>query len=253
VKASFAGDPAHQASSASAPFTVTHEETTLAYTGQTQIANGSPATLSGVLKEDGTTPVAGRTVSFTLGSGTGAQPCSGTTDASGSASCTIASASQPSGAGTVTASFAGDPFYLPASAQASTFAIEFLPRGSFVIGDQNAAVSSNVIFWGARWSRLNRLSAGSAPTSFKGFATTENPTPSACGGTWTASTGKSGAPPAGPLPSLMPVLVASHVTKSGSTVSGKITEIVIIQTNPGYQPSLGHAGTGTVVAVLCHA
>jgi hypothetical protein len=251
VDASFAGDPTHQASSASSPFTVTHEETTLDYTGQTQIANGSPATLSGVLKEDGTTPIAGRNVSFTLGSGTGAQSCSGTTDASGNASCTIATASQPSGAGTVTADFAGDTFYLPATAQASTFVIQFLARGSFVIGDQNTGVSSNVTFWGAQWSRLNTLTGGSGPASFKGFATTANPTPPACGGTWTGSPGNSGAPPAGPLPSLMPAFVTSHVTQSGSTVSGDISEIVIVQTNPGYQPSVGHAGTGTVVAVLC--
>jgi hypothetical protein len=131
--------------------------------------------------------------------------------------------------------------------------IEFLARGSFVIGDQKAGVSSNVTFWGAQWSRLNSLTGGSAPASFKGFATTVNPTPPACGGTWTGSPGNSGAPPAGPLPSLMPAFVASHVTKSGSTVSGDISEIVIVQTNPGYQPSVGHAGTGTVVAVVCHS
>jgi hypothetical protein len=253
IDASFAGDTTHQATSVSSPFTVTHEETTLDYTGQTLIATGAPATLSGVLKEDGTTPISGRTVAFTLGSGTGAQSCSGTTDASGSASCTIASASQPPGTGTVTASFAGDTFYLPASAQASTFVIGFLARGSFVIGAGNAGMSNSVTFWGPQWSRLNSLSGGSAPASFKGFAAGANSTPPACGGTWTGSPGNSGAPPAGPLPSLMAALVTSHVTKTGAIVSGDISEIVVVQTNPGYQPSVGHAGTGTVVAVVCHS
>jgi hypothetical protein len=51
----------------------------------------------------------------------------------------------------------------------------------------------------------------------------------------------------------MAALVTSHVTKTGAKVSGDISEIVVVQTNPGYQPSVGHAGTGTVVAVVCHS
>lgn len=121
LTASFAGSPADQASSASAPFTVTHEQTTLTYTGPTKAANGQPLTLSGVLDEDGVTPISGRTVTFTLGSGSSAQTCSGTTSASGAASCTIASVSQPAASTSVpvTAAFAGDAYYLPASASAT--------------------------------------------------------------------------------------------------------------------------------------
>ena len=30
-----------------------------------------------------------------------------------------------------------------------------------------------------------------------------------------------------------------------------LAKIVIVKTNPGYQPDPAHAGTGTVVATLC--
>ncbi len=121
LTATFAGDATHNGTSATSTFTVTHEETTLTYTGPTKTADGQPITLSGVLKEDGTTPIAGRTVTFTLGSGVTSQSCAGTTNAAGSASCTIASVNQPGSATSipVTAVFAGDAFYQPASASAT--------------------------------------------------------------------------------------------------------------------------------------
>jgi hypothetical protein len=49
----------------------------------------------------------------------------------------------------------------------------------------------------------------------------------------------------------MNVLVSSKVTKSGSTISGDISQIVVIRINAGYQPDPGHPGTGTVIRVLC--
>jgi hypothetical protein len=49
----------------------------------------------------------------------------------------------------------------------------------------------------------------------------------------------------------MAVLVSSSVQKNGSTISGNITKVIIVRTNPGYGPSPGHAGTGQVVAILC--
>ncbi|HVV24574.1 MAG TPA: choice-of-anchor P family protein [Pseudonocardiaceae bacterium] len=121
LTATFAGDATHLGTTATSTFTVTHEETTLTYTGPTKAANGAPLTLSGVLREDGATPIAGRTVTFTIGSGGSAQSCAGTTAASGSASCTIASVDQPAATTSVgvTAVFAGDTFYQPATASAT--------------------------------------------------------------------------------------------------------------------------------------
>jgi hypothetical protein len=90
------------------------------------------------------------------------------------------------------------------------------------------------------------MSGGSGPASFKGFATTMTPA-AACGGTWTSTGGSSSNPPAGPLPAYMGVVVSSSVDKSGSTITGNITRIVIVKTDPSGN------GTGTVVAVLCSA
>jgi hypothetical protein len=250
VNASYAGNGLLLASSASSPFTITREETTLTYTGDTLIANGGTAHLAGLLREDGIVPIAGRTVTFTLGSGGSAQTCTGITNASGIATCDISPVSQPLGPGSVSAAFAGDAFYLPSSDSKATLIFAFLARGAFVIGDGSAAGA--VTFWGAQWATLNALSAGPAPPSFKGFAETLSTTPPACGGTWTTGPGNSSGPPDS-LPSFMGVLVASEVSKSGATISGDIVRIVVVQTDFGYAPNPGHAGTGTVVAEVCHA
>ena len=132
LTASFAGSASDLGSAASSTFAVNHEETTVTYTGPAKAANGVPLTLSGVLKEDGTTPIAGRTLTFTLGSGSSAQSCSGVTDASGSASCTIASVNQPAAATSVpvVAAFAGDAYYLPSSATAN-LAFQYLTGRAF--------------------------------------------------------------------------------------------------------------------------
>ena len=134
LTASFAGDATHNGTSATSTFTVTHEETTLTYTGPTKAANGTPLTLSGVLQEDGATPIAGRTVTFTIGTGASAQSCTGTTNGSGSAACTIASVNQPATATTVgvSAVFAGDAFYQPSSA-AATLKFLFMTGRAFGI------------------------------------------------------------------------------------------------------------------------
>jgi hypothetical protein len=131
-----------------------------------------------------------------------------------------------------------------------TLIFAFAPGGgAFVIGDQNSAVGTSVTFWGAQWSKLNSLSGGAAPAAFKGFA--PDPAVPACGVNWSSDPGNSSTPPAGPLPDFMAVIVSSSITQSGSAISGDTAHIVIVQTNGGYAPSPGHAGTGTVVAVVC--
>lgn len=133
VTSTFAGAGLFLPSSATVNFAVTKEETALSYTGDTHIANGTPAHLSGVLTEDGVTPIAGRQVVFTIGSGASAQTCAGTTDSNGTASCTIPSVNQPLTAAAtvpVTAAFAGDAFYLPSSASA-TLLLQFLTGRAF--------------------------------------------------------------------------------------------------------------------------
>ncbi len=122
--------------------------------------------------------------------------------------------------------------------------------GSFVIGDLDAVVGNHVTFWGAQWWRLNHLSEGSAPASFKGFANSPNPNPPACGGTWQSDPGNSSGPPES-LPDDITVIVSSSITQSGSIISGDLPMMVIVHTDPGYEPNPGHEGTGTVTAVVC--
>jgi sugar lactone lactonase YvrE len=121
--------------------------------------------------------------------------------------------------------------------------------GSFVIGDQNSGVGTSVTFWGAQWWKLNSLSGGTAPAAFKGFAL--KPTTPSCSISWSTDPGNSAPPPAGPLPAFMAVIVSSSISKSGSQISGNTPHIVVVQTNPGYGPNPGSAGTGKVVAQVC--
>jgi len=251
ASASFAGDATFQASSASAPFVVTLEEASLTYTGAVNMANGNSAMLSGTLPEDGTTPVIGRTIVFTLGSGATAQSCTGITNSLGSAACTIAIA-QPLGPGNVAANFASDGFYGSASAVAGALVYENLSNGAFVIGDNSASPGTPVNFWGARWAADNSLSGGLAPNSFKGFADSLGAVPSTCGSTWSTDTGNSSGPPPA-VPSFVAVLVTSSVSQAGSVVSGTVSEIIVVSTNPGYLNDPGDPGTGSVVAILCHS
>ena len=122
-------------------------------------------------------------------------------------------------------------------------------RGAFVIGNGNSANGTAVTFWGAQWWKLNTLSGGAAPAAFKGYAL--NPAVPSCNTGWSTDPGNSAPPPAGPLPAYMGVIVTSSTTMSGSQISGNTPHIVIVHTNPGYDPNVGHAGTGTVVAPVC--
>jgi hypothetical protein len=141
-------------------------------------------------------------------------------------------------------------------ATCTTLVFAFAPGGgSFVIGDKTStggndtAPGTHVFFWGAQWWKNNFLSGGAAPASFKGFA--ENPSQPMCRKDWSADPGNSTPPPNGPLPRYMGVIVTSKTTKSGSQISGNTVHIVVVRTNPGYEPNPGHPGTGTVVALVC--
>ena len=125
----------------------------------------------------------------------------------------------------------------------------FASGGSFVIGDLESALGTNVTFWGAQWWRDNPTSDGSNARSFKGFA--ESPASAACGVQWATDPGNSTPPPAGPLPDHMAVIVTSSYSKAGSTITGNTVHIVIVNTNPGYEPNPGHPGRGTVEAQVC--
>ena len=154
------------------------------------------------------------------------------------------------GAYTVSATVTDDGGSTSTASGCSLIIYAFAPGGgSFVIGDNDSATGTNVTFWGSQWWKHNSLSGGPAPAAFKGYAL--NPTTPSCGATWSTDPGNSTPPPAGPLPSYMGVIVTSSARKSGSQISGDTPNIVVVKTNPGYEPNPGHRGTGTVVAQVC--
>ena len=179
---------------------------------------------------------------------------------SGRASCTIAYTHE--GVHAIVAIYSGTTgFYgsgsppLAIGSTATTLEQSVVPppplaQGSFVIGDQNAAIGSAVTFWGAQWSALNSLSGGKPPSSFKGFASNLSDNPPKCGDHWASQPGTSSSPPA-TLPRYMAVIASSTITKSGSTISGNTPEIVVVRTNSRYAPEPGQPGAGTVVGIVC--
>jgi alpha-tubulin suppressor-like RCC1 family protein/PKD repeat protein len=250
IAASFDQTDQFASAGASAPFTITKEEASLIYTGPVAASAGNPVTLTAVLREDGATPISGRTVIFTLGSGTAAQTCSAITASSGVASCSI-TVTQGLGPTPLTVTFAGDSFYKSATVSSSVVVFTYATGGAFVIGDSTAGaapVGVNVTFWSAKWRTANSLSSGATPSDFLGF---ENSTATpVCGVGWTGVPGNSGNPPTS-LPEYMAVIVSSGVSASGATISGDTLHVVIVHVAPGYANDPGHAGTGTIVAVLC--
>jgi len=165
-----------------------------------------------------------------------------------------------------------------ATATGTPFPVTYLAHGSFVLGDQSASLGSPVTWWGAKWSTRNRLTGGSAPAAFKGFAGALSTMPPTCGTRWMAAPGDDASPPR-TVPAYMVVIVASKITdddeeerpnhavtmRSGQAnaldstqededeIRGNSVSIVVVKTNPGYAPDPGHLGTGTVVEILCQA
>jgi hypothetical protein len=113
-------------STGSANFVVTLEETAITYTGGTVAQNGQPLTVSGVLTTDNGTGLGGKTVTFTLGSGTATQTCTGVSSSTGAASCVISVTGQPQGPIPVSDSFGGDAYYQTATATSTVN----LPEGT---------------------------------------------------------------------------------------------------------------------------
>jgi hypothetical protein len=243
--ATFAGDttksPQLLPSSGTNTFVVTLEETAITYTGPSIAVSGMSITMTANLTTDGG-QLSGRAVLMTLGSGSTAQSCTGTTNAAGVASCTIATVNQTAGSVPILVSFAGDAYYRPASASGSeTTAAPPSGGGGFVIGDVSAGaptVGRQVNFWGSQTWKTNQFSGvNNAPASMKGYI--DNAPSYTCGAAWTSD------------PVNMIVVVASSITQSGSTESGNIKHLVVVSTAGGYGPAPGHDGYGKIIATIC--
>lgn len=208
---------------------------------------GESATVTATFTNTCNQPLSGTTVTFQVTSGpnTG-MTGTGVTDSNGQATFTYSS--NLPGTDQLQASVTNPAGTIKSNTVTVTWMLTFASGGSFVIGDLENHSGASVLWWGAQWSKANPMSGDSAPASFKGFEDS-NLAPT-CGQTWTTDTGNS-TPPPPTVPSLMGVIVASNITQSGSTISGDIVHIVVVQTNPGYQPDPGHPGTGTIIAQVC--
>ncbi len=112
ITAAFTGDSEYTASGfGPVTFNVLKDGTVLTYTGPLSSLPSKSVTLTGRLTDDMGRNLAGMTVLFNLGS----QSCSGVTDGSGTATCTIAKLTQKHGNATLTSSFAGNVDYAPSS------------------------------------------------------------------------------------------------------------------------------------------
>lgn len=112
LKAVVADDALYIGSSASTPFTIAKRPTTITYNGTTKSNPNATVTVSATLVDDLGQAVAGKLVTFTLGSGASAQSVTATTDATGTAATTL-KVNQHSGAVyPIAASFAGDNHYV---------------------------------------------------------------------------------------------------------------------------------------------
>ncbi len=252
---SFAGDasvsPQLLSSTGSNNYVVTLEETSIANTGPAVAVSGMPFTLSANLTTDGS-PLGGRAVLMTLGSSSTAQSCTGTTNASGAASCTIAEVNQTAGTVPITVVFGGDAYYRPASAAGNETTAAAPSSGGFVVGDVTAGaptLGTDVNFWGSQFWKNNAFSGVvNAPASMKGYI--DNAPGFACGVNWTSDPGNSSDPPS-TIPVNMLVVVSSTIQQSGSTEYGNIKHLVVVSVTPGYGPSPGHDGWGHIIATIC--
>jgi hypothetical protein len=213
---------------------------------------GAQHTVTATATDSGGNPVAGVTVVFTV-SGANAASGSGKTDSNGRATFTytgtnggfdqISAFADNNSSGSQDS---GEP-----SDKASKLWYATSANGAFVVGT-NAAAASPVTFWGAQWWKLNTVTGSPGVASFKGFADMTASNPPKCGDRWTTRPGNSSNPPAG-IPPFMAVIVSSKIDKSGPSISGDTRRVVVVQTNPGYAPNPGHAGTGKVVGEVCHS
>lgn len=208
---------------------------------------GTTATINATFTNSCGQPLSDVAVNFAASSGPNAgRTGTGTTDANGVA--TFSYSSPVVGTDTFHASIKNLVGTITSNPVTVTW-VAFAPGGgAFVIGDLENVAGAHVYWWGAQWWKNDHLSTGLAPASFKGFELS-NSSPW-CGQTWTTRPGNSPHPPK-TVPAVMAVIVASHIVKQGSVISGDIVHIILVRTNPGYGPNPGHPGTGTIVAQLC--
>jgi hypothetical protein len=220
----------------------------LVYSGAQALAQDNWDTLSAQLSKIDSTPIGGRSVTLTIGSGSTAQSCTANSDASGNVSCHVL-VNQPLGPATVSATFAGDSSFGATSTSYTAIVFAYTTGGSYLVGNQSAGdllPGQNVTFWGPQWAQQNKLSGGPAPASLHGLEKSIAPPDCRQLHAWTAPVvSDDGSAPPVHVPAYTAVIVTSSITNQRLYLTGNEADVVIVAANSGAP------GTGTIVAALC--
>jgi RHS repeat-associated protein len=254
----FAGEGAWSGSATSRLAVITPEDTALTLSGVSAVAGGGAQPVSARLVDDDGQPLAGRTVTFRLGTAV----AEAVTGADGTATASLSVPNLATGTARLEAAFSGDAWYRASSAASTVLVAQ---PTSFVIWGGNTPglrLGERVQFWGAQWSRQVRGGDYADQADFKGWSNAPLPprlcqpnahttgTPRLDASCWTSKPGNSN-PPA-KLGNYIQVIVSTSIAKNGSTIYGNIAATVVLQvdTSSAYGPDPGHPGYGTVLGVL---
>lgn len=257
VNVSFAGDATLPSLQTSTTINVDREESRVRYTGVSLIRTGTPQTVTAVLVDpDDLSPIANKTVTFTVGATT----ASAITNATGLATTSITLADTQVGPSSMTVSFAGDDFFKPS---VQTVPLTIYSPAAFVVWGGNTGglkIGQYVNFWGSQWeSQVVSGQYFAANPSFKGWsgspapalqcqvnATPQTLTPDC----WNVKPGQS-FPPSGPLPDFIEVIISTVIDKNSDTVFGNVAcgAVVKVDHTPPYGAVPGEPGFGWIAGV----
>jgi hypothetical protein len=236
-------------------------DTDVAYSGPFLLPSRRPVTLSATLTAGGV-PLPGRTLSFALDVGGPNETCTGVTDPTGKATCTIARIGTAAQNTNIVIRYAGDATYRPGGLFVGAIIYSYTPGGGYVVGDLAVgplagASGRSVTLYSPDWRSANPLSGGVPSGFFRGWQTSDSEP--RCGGSWKVYDKDLAAPSLG-LPEYLVVAVSSVVKTSIRTdaqgnqilnVQGDIPHVVIVRPDPGFLGEPDGTATATVAAVLC--
>jgi len=236
-------------------------DTDVAYTGPFLLPSRRPVTLSAVLTAGGL-PLPGRTLSFALDVGGPNETCTGVTDSTGKATCTIARIGTAAQNTNIVIRYAGDATYRPGALFVGAIIYAYVPGGGYVVSDLavgplNGASGRSVTLYSPDWRSANPLSGGVPAGFFRGWQTSDSEP--RCGGSWKVYEKDLTSPSFG-LPEYLIVAVSDLVKTSIRTdaqgnqilnVQGEIPHVVIVRPDPGFLGEPDGTATATIAAVLC--
>ncbi|MHB1988387.1 MAG: MBG domain-containing protein, partial [Acidimicrobiales bacterium] len=213
--------------------TITQMPTVLVITSSNTLPDGAVTVTASLTEKLTGAAIQGETVTFTAGSAS----------ATGISSPASATLILPNGQYVLGAVFAGDTNYLGSSASQTLYAYQ--PSNFVVWGGNPGGVTTgqDVNFWGARWSAQVTAGRYSAGASFKGYASSVD----LGSNSWTTAPGNASQPPA-TVSQYISVIVTTDAMKSGATISGNISKIVIVKVDSpaAYASDPGNPANGVV-------